>query len=205
MTRVFLAVSLAWALLMPAAASAQLVAATPNPLSPRIWLVVGSGFSAARAGCFECDPAGVVTQSYPLLVDAGLRVTSRMDAGVELYWVRLKVNAEDPIQTTFVLGLVQFKPWADRGLFLRAGMGLGIAGNGLYNPIGPPLAPPFTTNALAINYGIGWEFAINRRWAMQVHALHHVAALGELTTQAGEHIRNVVGNYWTVGGAIVIR
>ena len=128
-----------------------------------------------------------------------------MDAGLELYWVPLKVNDEDPIQTTFILGVVQMRPWTDHGLFLRAGMGIGIAGNGLYNPNGPALAPPYTTNALGIVYGVGWERMVNRRWGVQAHALHHVAALGELTTEAGERIRNVVGNYWTVGAAIVIR
>jgi hypothetical protein len=32
-----------------------------------------------------------------------------------------------------------------------------------------------------------------------------VAALGEVTTASGDRIRNLVGNYWTVGWAIVIR
>jgi len=205
MTRLMAGLVVVCALLAPVSAFARQASPPPNPLSPRLWLVAGSGFAAARAGCFECGPEGVVTQSYPILLDMGVRVTPRMDAGIELYWVRLKVNDEDPIQTTFVLGLVQFRPWVDRGLFLRAGMGIGIAGNGLYNPSGPVLAPPYTTNALAINFGVGWEFTINRRWAFQVHGLQHVAALGELTTVAGGRIRNVVGNYWTVGAAVVIR
>jgi hypothetical protein len=198
------------ALLAPVSVFAQQPASPPSPrpsspLSPRMWIVAGVGYAAARAGCTTCDPEGVVTQSYPILVDAGVRVTPRVDAGIELYWVRLKVNGEDPIQTTFVLGLVQMRPWVERGLFVRADMGIGIAGNGLFNPAGPVLAPPYTTNALAINFGVGWEFKVNRRFAVQVHGLQHVAALGELTTEAGERIRNVVGNYWTVGVAIVIR
>jgi len=205
MTRAVAAAAVWCALLAPVSAFAQQPSPTPNPLSPRIWIVAGSGFAAARAGCPTCEPEGVVTKSYPILVDVGVRVTPRVDAGIELYWVRLKVNDEAPIQTTFVLGLVQMRPWVDRGLFLRAGMGIGIAGNGLYNPNGPVLAPPYTTNALGIVYGVGWEHLINRRWALQAHALHHVAALGELTTEAGERIRNVVGNYWTVGFGIVIR
>jgi hypothetical protein len=202
-------IAIAGAMLAPRFASAQQPASPPpvkpaSPLAPRTWVVAGAGYAAARAGCTTCDQ-GVVTQSYPILVDAGVRVTPRVDAGVELYWVRLKVNAEKPIQTTFVLGVVQMRPWVERGLFVRAGMGIGIAGNGLYNPNGPPLAPPYTTNALAIAFGVGWEHRINRRWAVQAHALQHVAALGELTTEAGERIRNVVGNYWTVGFGIVIR
>ena len=180
----------------------------PNPLSPKLWLVMGGGFAAARAGCFEvevCNPNGISIKSYSILLDVGVRATRRVDAGLELYWVPLKVNDEDPIKTTFVLGVVQVRPWTDKGLFLRAGMGLGIAGNGLFNPYGPLLKKPYTTNALGIVYGVGWEHMINRRWGVQAHALHHVAALGEVTTAADVRIRNVVGNYWTVGGAIVIR
>jgi hypothetical protein len=200
-------------MLVPASALAQQPAA-PNPpaaqrpvspLAPRTWIVAGAGYAAARAGCATCDREGVLTHSYPILVDAGVRVTPRVDAGIELYWVRLKVNDEKPIQTTFVLGVMQMRPWVDRGFFLRAGMGIGIAGNGLNNPNGPTLQTPYTTNALAINFGVGWEHRINRRWAVQAHALQHVAALGELTTESGERIRNVVGNYWTVGFGIVIR
>jgi len=171
----------------------------------KLWVAVGSGFAAARAGCADCDREGVMTKSYPVMVDIGVTATPRLDAGVELYWVRLKVNNEEPIQTTFILGVAQFRPWVDRGFFLRAGMGIGIVGNGLYNPAGPPLKPPYTTNALAINFGIGWEIKVSRRLSLQVHGMQHVAALGELTTEAGESIRNVVGNYWTAGFAIVFR
>ena len=214
MKRAIASVALACALLVPVSALAQQPTPTPTP-SPnltkpqgfwsRIWIVAGSGYAAARAGCPTCDPEGVVTKSYPVLLDFGVRMTPRVDAGFELYWVQLKVNDESPIQTTFIMGLVQLRPWVDRGLFLRAGMGIGIVGNGLFNPNGPALAPPYTTNALALNFGVGWEFKVSRHFGFQVHGMQHVASLGELTTVSGERIRNVVGNYWTVGGAIVIR
>jgi hypothetical protein len=204
--RELLGVTLAWtlAVVAPTPALAQQTS-TPNTLSKRLWLVAGTGFSAARAGCAECDREGVVTHSRPIMVDAGVHVTTRVDAGLELYWARLKVNGEQPIETTFAMGVVQMKPWVDRGLFVRAGMGIGVAGNGLYSHLGPVIAAPYTTNSLALNFGVGWKFALGRRLALQVHAMQHVAAVGELTTAAGVRIRNVVGNYWTVGWAIVIR
>jgi hypothetical protein len=220
MKRAIASAAICCALLVPISAFAQqpspsptpLPSPTPKPANPphqslwsKSWIAVGTGYAAARAGCATCDREGVVTKSYPILVDAGVKVTPRVDAGLELYWVRLKVNDEDPIQTTFILGVVQMRPWVDRGLFLRAGMGIGIVGNGLFNPNGPALAPPYTTNALAINFGVGWEFKVSRHFGFQVHGMQHVAALGELTTEAGERIRNVVGNYWTIGAAIVIR
>jgi hypothetical protein len=216
MTRAIASVAIACALLVPVSAFAQQPTPTPTPspnltkppnqsLWSRIWIVAGSGYAAARAGCPKCDPEGVVTKSYPVLLDFGVRMTPRVDAGFELYWVQLKVNDEPPIQTTFIMGLVQLRPWVDKGLFLRAGMGIGIVGNGLFNPNGPALAPPYTTNALALNFGVGWEFKVSRHFGFQVHGMQHVASLGELTTVSGERIFNVVGNYWTVGGAIVIR
>jgi hypothetical protein len=198
--------ALAAVLLLPSAAAAQAPGAPANPPPAlRLWIVAGPGFSAARAGCATCDGDGVYATSYSFLVDAGLRVNPRVDVGIELFWVSLDVDGTEAVRTTFLMGVAQFRPWVDKGLFLRAAMGLGIAGNGLYSPIGPPLAPPYTTNALGIAYGVGWEFKVAGRWSIEIHGLHHVAALGELITTSGTSVKNVVGNYWTVGTALVIR
>jgi hypothetical protein len=188
----------------PPAAPTLPISPAPQPMS-HLWIVIGPGFTTARAGCPSCDPDGIYAKSASVLIDAGVGITPRIDAGIELLWAELKVDGGTPIRTTFILGVAQFHPWVDRGLFLRAGMGIGVVGNGLFSPIGPPLAPPYTTNALGIVYGVGWEFAKHRRWNLQAHAMHHVAALGELTTVSGDSIKNVVGNYWTVGVAFVIR
>jgi hypothetical protein len=211
MTRLICAVALC-ALLAPVAARAQTPATGPStppparpPLGSRFWIVAGGGFAAARAGCPTCDREGVFTRSKSLVVDVGMRMNPRVDAGIELAWVSLKVNGEDPIRTTFVLGAAQMRPWVNRGLVLRAGMGIGIAGNGLQGPIGPELPRPYTTNALAVMYGTGWVFRPERRWTMQVYATHYVAALGTLTTIGGSNVQSVVGNYWTVGAAVTIR
>jgi hypothetical protein len=140
----------------PTSPAAPIPAAAPVPkVMSHLWIVIGPGYTTARAGCPSCDPDGIYAKSASLLLDAG--------------------------------------------------MGIGIVGNGLFSPLGPQLAPPYTTNALGIVYGVGWEFAKHRRWNLQAHAMHHVAALGELTTVSGESIKNVVGNYWTVGVAFVIR
>ncbi len=84
-------------------------------------------------------------------------------------------------------------------------MGLAFAGNGLVSPIGWALAPPYSTNAFGVTYGIGWIFRRDRRCTVQAVFSHHIAALGELSTVGGNTIKNVVGNYWTSGVAIAIR
>jgi hypothetical protein len=184
---------------------------TPAPSSTgsRFWIVGGGGFSVARAGCTDpaapCDPSGVFANSRSILLDAGLRVSPKVDAGVELLWVSTPIVGEAPIRTTFILGVGQLRPWDQLGFFLRAGMGISFAGNGLYSPVGEPIAPPFTTNALGLTYGTGWIIGRSHRRALQIHATHHVAAIGELTTTSGESIKNVVANYWTIGAAVVLR
>jgi hypothetical protein len=207
------------AMIVPAPAQAQTVPAPPPPVSAtpthspapptpgsRIWVVAGAGFSSARAGCPTCDSEGVFYQSRSVLVDGGLRVNSKVDAGIEMYWVSTKVEQEEPIRTTFVLALVQLRPWHQRGFFVRAGVGVGFVGNGILNPKLPDkLKKPYTTNSLGVVYGAGWIFSPYRRVAVQIQGTHHVAALGELTTVTNSIVKNVVGNYWTIGTAIVIR
>jgi hypothetical protein len=177
---------------------------TPN-LQSKWWIVGGGGFSMARAGCATCGRSGVFKNTVGLFLDVGGRVGPRADVGVEVMFVRLRVEHEKSILTTFILGLGQFRPWKDKGLYLRAGMGVGFAGHGLYSPFGPKLAPPYSTNALGIAYGIGWIFRPERRVTLQANFSHHIAALGELSTVSGETVQNVVGNYWTSGMAVVIR
>ena len=179
---------------------------TGTPVFKRsLWIVGGGGFSVARASCATCDRAGVFSNTRSVVVDVGVRASQRVDAGVELLWVTSKIESEEPIRTTFIVGLAQFRPWVDKPFFLRAGMGVGFVGNGLWSPIGPALSPPFSTNALGVMYGIGWTIKTDKRFNLQIHLTQHVAALGELTTVSGSSLRNVVGNYWTIGTALVLR
>src|SRR6187549_672726 len=97
----------------PSTSSGQ--APTPAPPAPpaapapsrmsHLWIVIGPGFTTARAGCPSCDPEGVYAKATSLLLDAGVRVTPRIDAGLELLWAELKVDGGEPIRTTFILGV----------------------------------------------------------------------------------------------------
>lgn len=191
------------------AAEAAPAPAPPKPATnshSRYWVVGGVGFGAARAGCPDCDREGVSTNGRSLLVDAGLRINPRLDFGLELAYgsSKLEDNDDEPILTTFVMGVVQVRPWDARGFFFKTGMGAGIVGNGLIGPVGS-LEPPFTTNTLALMYGAGWVFRREQRFALQLHGTHHVAALGEVTTKDNTSIKNVLGNYWNVMVGIVFR
>ena len=67
--------------------------------------------------------------------------------------------------------------------------------------IGPP---PIFEKALSVVVGAGWAFRPDERVGFQVFGAQHVAALGDLLTP-DHSVENVVGNYWSLGAAIVIR
>jgi hypothetical protein len=173
------------------------------PRASRIWLVGGGGYAIARSGCGDCNNDGVYRQTGDVVINAGMRLSPQMDAGAELAWSPSYVEDSEPIRTTFVLGVVQFRPWTDRGAFVKGGMGVGLVRNWI---AGEAQASPlrFGTNALALAYGGGWVFRRERRATLQVHATHRVAALGDLATSQST-IQNVVGNFWTLGAGLVVR
>ena len=69
---------------------------------------------------------------------------------------------------------------------------------------GDNTAPPFTSKALSVGIGAGWEWRVSPRFGVQVYGSQHVAALGDLRAN-NLLVENVVGNFWSLGGAIVFR
>lgn len=60
------------------------------------------------------------------------------------------------------------------------------------------------SKGLGLTYGVGWTVRHTNRLGVQVFGAQHVVALGDFQT-GGTTIENVVGNYWSVGAALVIR
>ena len=60
------------------------------------------------------------------------------------------------------------------------------------------------SKALSVVIGAGWEFKPLQRIGFQVFGNQHVAAMGDLATADGD-VPDVVGNFWSIGAAIVIR
>jgi hypothetical protein len=63
---------------------------------------------------------------------------------------------------------------------------------------------PINSKAWSVVIGAGWAFRPGERIGLQMFGSQHVAALGDLQT-GGEEIPDVVGNFWSIGVAIVIR
>lgn len=168
------------------------------------WIVLGGAATTLRGDCQDCEVDSGYLHAGALLANIGWRVNSRVDAGAELFWVPATSAAGDDIRATFVMAAAQFRPWTSHGFFLRTGMGMAFVRNWVYDASGSGERPPFTTKALGLAYGAGWAFRRTERVGFDIFGTQHVAALGDFQTSTGT-VENVVGNFWSLGVAFVIR
>jgi hypothetical protein len=196
-----------WVLLLclvPALARAQaLPSANAQESAPpsRLWIVAGGGSTSLLGDCTDCAADDYI-HSGNLMVNAGVSLNRRTDIGGEFFFVPTTLESGEPISVTFVMAAVQFRPWHTRGFFLKAGSGLASMRNWLETIDGP--GAPQRSTAFALGLGAGWEWRLRGRIGAQVFGSQHVVALGDLETNTGT-AENVMGNFWSFGGAIVIR
>jgi hypothetical protein len=205
-----LVVALAVACVAPKLASSQTTgtsssaAAAPGDPS-KMWIVIGGASTTLRGDCQEgCaqQGAGEYLNTGSVLAIGGVRVHQQLDAGVEAIWVPATTKAGEKLRSTFLLGTAQFRPWQTHGFFLNAGMGMAFVRNFVYGD--GKTAAPITSKALGLIYGAGWTFRHTDRISTQIFGSQHVAALGDFQT-GGVTVENVVGNFWSIGAALVIR
>jgi hypothetical protein len=177
-----------------AAATAPSSSATSN-----LWLVAGGAFATLRGDCQNCEGDYPYRHSGSILGAAGYRVNRRMDVGAELFWVPVD-TAHGRIRTTHVDAVAQFRPWDRHGFFLKGGAGTAFVRNWV-DVIGPDA---INSKALSVLIGGGWLLRPTRRITFEAFAAQHAAALGDLETATGD-VSDVIGNFWSLGVALVIR
>ena len=166
-----------------------------------LWLVLGGSQTTVRGDCTFCEVQEVdarYSHTWSVLANVGGRVNDRTDVGGEVVWVPGRTRGGASIRATFLLGVVQFRPWASQGFFVKGGMGMAFLRNFLLED------STVTQKALGAVIGGGWAFRTDKRVGFQLHASQYAAALGDFDTGLGE-LENVLGNIWTLGGAVVIR
>jgi len=185
-------VVLVW--LIPAPAQAQ----DAQPPS-RLWIVAGGASGTLRGHCQDCEQDFPFRHGGAVVGNAGYRVNSRMDVGADVFWMQWH-NESGHIRATALDAVAQFRPWGSKGFFVKGGAGMAFVRNWV-ETLGPH---PDDSKALAVVIGGGWEFRARGRFGLQLFAMQHVGALGDLQTLQGP-VANVTGNFWSLGAAIVIR
>jgi hypothetical protein len=189
--------------LTPAMAFAQAAPQAPSTQPPsgasNLWLVAGGAFAALRGDCQTCEEDFPYRHSGAVLVDIGYRANRRMDVGAEVYWMPIETS-QGTIRTTHFDAVAQFRPWTSKGFFLKGGAGMAFVRNWV-DVLGPD---SFNDKGLSVIIGTGWVFRPVARVGLQLFAMQHAFALGDLQASQ-ELIQDVIGNRWSVGAAVVIR
>jgi hypothetical protein len=185
---------LAWALIvvMPALCAAQ-------SETSRLWIVAGGASATIRGDCQTCEEDYPYRNGGGILADVGYRINPRMDVGVEFFWVPMETES-GTIRATHVDAVAQFRPWQTRGFFFKGGAGMAFVRNWV-DTLGPDA---INSKALSVVIGTGWAFRTDKRVGWQLFASQHAGALGDLKT-ADSDVPDVMGNYWSIGAALVFR
>ena len=189
--------------LTPAMAFAQAVPQAPSTQpaggASNVWFVAGGAFAALRGDCQTCEEDFPYRHAGAVLVDIGYRANPRMDVGAEVFWMPIETS-QGTIRTTHLDAVAQFRPWASQGFFLKGGAGMAFVRNWV-DVLGPD---SFNEKGLSVIIGAGWIVRPTARLGLQLFAMQHAFALGDL--QASEAvIPDVIGNRWSIGAAVVIR
>ena len=187
-------------LLSSGVAAAQTATSSSPSTGWQPWIVVGGSSTTLLGDCTDC-PADTYVHDGGVLGIVGTPLTPRTDIGAQVFWVPTSSAAGDPIKTTYVMGTFQFRPWGSSGFFVRFSSGMAFVRNWV---VDTDTSTSFTSKAFALEIGGGWEWRFARHFGTQVFGSQHVAALGDLET-ATTRVENVMGNFWSVGGGIVIR
>ncbi len=189
---------------MSVAASAQQATTSPGeaPAPPsRGYFTAGGSSTTVLGDCTDCEGNNYL-HSGSFMAGAGMALNARADLGGEYLWVPATLTTGDRLQVSYLMASVQVRPWRSKGFFLKTTAGMAFLKNFLktVNEQGTPLR----SKAFALGIGTGWEWRTRSRVGAQVFATLHAAALGDLET-SDRTIQNVMGNFWSVGGAIMIR
>jgi hypothetical protein len=186
------AVSCALLVLLPAVSAAQ---SEPS----RLWLAAGGASATVRGDCQTCEEEYPYRHGGGIVANAGYRVNPRMNVGAEVFWMPIETESGQ-LRTTHVDAVAQFRPWRSKGFFVKGGAGMAFIRNWV-DTLGPNA---INSKALSVVVGGGWLFRPEKRVGVELFASQHAGALGDLQTSTGD-VPDVMGNYWSIGAALVFR
>ena len=165
----------------------------------RLWIVAGAASASVRGDCQTCEEDYPYRHGAGILGNAGYRVNPRRDVGAEIFWVPVD-TAAGTIRTTHFDAVAQFRPWGAKGFFLKGGAGMAFVRNWIDTLNNEAI----NSKALSVVIGGGWVFRPDKRVGLELFASQHAGALGDLKTGDSD-VPDVMGNYWSIGAALVFR
>ena len=186
-------------LLWPGVVRAQGTAPT-QPQGSRWWVGGGGGYLASRTDCTNCDSDQPYGSGGSVLFQGGLRVNERLLAGGEIFSAGRTIGDLDS-RNTYLLALVQFRPFATHGFFIKGGYGMAFVKTAF--PL-EGVQVTARTWGMGVMYGAGWVFRRDGRVSVAPVAAQYVTTAGDVQAIGGT-AQNVVVNSWFVGAVVMVR
>lgn len=175
-------------------------AANAPPRESWWWVGGGGGIVFAHGECTDCADDQRHRETGAFVIQGGLRVSERLLVGVEVLGVG-GTSSELVVGQLSLLALVQFRPFAAHGFFLKGGVGPAVVRDTL------PEGDASRTGrswGMSVMYGAGWIFGRGRRVSVAPFGAQYVTAVGGVRTPAGT-AQNLVMNGWFVGAVLMAR
>jgi len=196
-----------------AAAAAALVvtlladgAAAQRPHRTGLWFELGSGPAAVRVACAGCADVSFEAGSGGYLRLGGV-LSDRVLLGVEAFGFDDEAFGFIEGDTTFVAetgtvaAVVLWFPWRS-GAFLKGGVGLA---EGSFTTTPTPGSPVIAEGVgVGLTFGLGWDVAISRKFAITANAAAFITAIGDLLLPVGT-VEDVIATMYVLSIGFTVR
>jgi len=160
----------AWlALLLAVVVISNALAQEPGPRRQGFWLLVGAGYGSASISCDQCS--GDYESGLAGTLALGGTLNEQLLVGVESDWWTKDVNGVWR-SVGVVTGVGYLFPWRERGLFIKAGVG--VAG---FHTTG--FGPNKDQFGFGVVGGVGYDIPVHRDFSLTPVASYHWGTLGD--------------------------
>ena len=182
------------------------VAAAQRPHRSGLWFELGSGPAAVRVACAGCADVSFEGGSGAHLRLGGV-LSDRVLLGVEAFGFDDEAFGFTAGDTTFVAetgavgAVVLWFPWRS-GAFLKGGVGIA---EGTFTTT-PTTGSPVIAEGVGVGltFGLGWDVAISRKFAITANAAAFITAIGDLVLPVGT-VEDVIATMYVVAIGFTVR
>lgn len=197
----------------PAAAAVALLvtaladgAAAQRPHRTGLWFELGGGPAAIRVACAGCVEVDFQSGSGGYLRLGGV-VSDRVLLGVETFGFTDEAFGFTAGDTSFVAdggtvaAVVLWFPWRS-GAFVKGGVGVADGTFTTTPATGSPVIAEGT--GVGLTFGLGWDVAISRKFAITANAAAFITAIGDLVLPGGT-VDDVIATMYVVSIGFTVR
>ena len=181
-------------------------AAAQRPHRTGLWFELGSGPAAVRVACAGCADVTTSGGSGAHLRLGGV-VSDRVLLGVETFGFTDETFGFTAGDTAFVAetgtvaAVVLWFPWRS-GAFLKGGVG--IADGRFTTTPTPDSSVVVEGVGVGLTFGLGWDVAISRKFAITANAGAFITAIGDLVLPGGT-VDDVIATMYVLAIGFTVR